>query len=187
MFSSCLRYVPGTSANSLIHSHFKNWNGHSTDMAGFDQLKLSDGTNWPDALAKDFCSTDPKCDAFVPVYNSDHTVMRTMDVDADHDIYLNIDAAVIKGDKAFCVVDGAWLNCQNNVLNILGSFDLPPDLVSCACTSNPECLGFSVKNDGTAGSLFKLGAGSSKGFFKLPAGQPAPAQLTTVNATACAV
>jgi len=122
------------------------------------------------------------------------TFLRTMEVDEGYDTYLNINASVIKGGKPFCSVDGDWLHCANDAswrtatdddfgFSVLATFKLPPDLVACACTANPDCVGFSVKNDGTAGTLFELNSEAQAGYFALPAGQPA--DKTDINATAC--
>ncbi len=98
-----------------------------------------------------------------------------MNENAGYDLYLAYNSTVLPG--AFCHLENGglyqpssvWICCDNDWIDgIAGTFALPPDLIHSSCLGNPSCVGFRVKNDGTAGDLFKH-ATHSPGCFQIPA------------------
>jgi len=120
----------------------------------------------PTDLAKDFCAADSGCRCIGHSATS-ATSFRDYNYNSTQDIYLANSTAGAPG--AFCsIVDGGcfypdqkWLHCGNDyfndVSNIIGTLDLPPDVLHSSCKANPNCVGFRVDNSGAKGALLKKG------------------------------
>ena len=161
--------------------HFRNWDGMLNDLrftedggnpVNATSIKLPDGSPLSAGMMKDLCATDTKCGSV----GCSATALRAYNANADYDLYLAYNSSVLAG-TAMCHLENgglyqpetSWICCDNDYVdNIAGTFALPPDLIHTSCLSNPACVAFRVKNDGTAGDLFKLNV-HQPGCFQIPA------------------
>jgi hypothetical protein len=158
--------------------HFHDWDGHVEDLAS--EPALPSGNQMPSALAKDICAADGSCDTFR--LGGASAICRSMNVNATRDIYIANNSAI--ASAAICEVQmgggnfpsSYWLFCDGadgfgwgGYDDVIGNFDLPPDVLHQSCLQNPSCTAFSVDNGGARGTLFKKGPGVSSGWFALPA------------------
>lgn len=172
-----------TSAVLLLSARTHGWGAdyagffHATDWAGgvtTEQggVKMPSGDAVPETLRADTCYEDAKCEAFGGYVSTDGTYYRTLDYTSDYDMYIAINASAIAGYASCdvvrygCTASAKWLHCTLDLFNqVLASFNLPPDQVHSACVQNPQCVAFRVKNDGTAGDLFKNTGSNAPGWF----------------------
>jgi len=152
--------------------HFRNWDGVVEPLGSRSQFFLPSGDSMPPSLAKDFCASDQACTSF----GWNIAAFRTMRYNSTRDLYLANSSTIAPG--AFCSIESGgclhpgrlWLHCGADFFddrNLLATFNLPPDVVRASCVSNPKCVGFSVDNGGTSGSLYKDN-GLSEGWFTVP-------------------
>ena len=137
----------------------------------------------PSTLAKDICAADGSCDTFRLV--GPGASCRTMNVNASRDMYIANNTSL--HPAAMCEVQEGggnfpssyWVYCDGADgfgwggvdVDLIGNFDLPPDVLHQSCLQNPSCTAFSVDNSGARGTMFKKAAPGkvASGWFGLPA------------------
>jgi len=72
---------------------------------------------------------------------------------------------------ATCSPSPRYLVCPNDYgVSEIATYQLPPELIASSCDRNPSCVGFTVNNDRTAGTLWSYGtSGCGPAYLKLPA------------------
>ena len=162
--------------------HFHNWDGWVNDLVMKDNVGVSHNTSYnrlPDGakfsmnISKDLCAVDTVCDSV----GDGGDYFRQMKATSVYDLYLATNASAILASPMCHLEDGGrytpstkWLCCDNDDIidGILSSFALPPDLIHTSCTSDPDCVSFRVKNDGSGGDLLKK-IDHEPGCFLIPA------------------
>ena len=161
-------------------AHFLNWDGKLYDLAfKGDKFPHNDTANYlpggaimPMNIAKDLCALDSVCDSA----GASGKIFRQMNKTTVYDMYLTINASVIMGTPMCHNEDGGlyqpstkWVCCDNDIIDgILTTFALPPNLLHTSCTTNPDCVGFRVKNDGSGGDLIRQTVHSPGCFQRQP-------------------
>jgi len=170
LFAVSFVCVLGWNAEFPGYMHFHNWDGALVELG---RHYLPDGDAMPVEMAKDYCWADSSCHAF----GWHATAFRDLNFNSSQDLYLANSTTGAPG--AFCSIDTggcmypsiAWLHCGNDFFsdtsNIIGTFELPPDVLHTSCKSHPDCVGFRVDNGGAKGALLKKGF-QGEGWFALP-------------------
>jgi hypothetical protein len=134
------------------------------------------------AVRKDICSSDAHCVANgcrgACYFNTSAFQNST------YDTYLGIKGVDNSTHGSVCTVedggankpDVKYLGCATDFntgteagfrdMNLLNTYQLPPELIHRACMANPSCIGFRVKNDRSSGDLFR--GRDNMGYLKFP-------------------
>ena len=159
--------------------HFHDWDGRIQDIV--TKMKLPSGNVIPTAIVKDMCAADSSCNTFRT--DDSGSWFRTMNVNATRDMYIANNpsiqpAAICEAQSGGGNFPGTfWLFCNGadgfdweSHVDLIGHFDLPPDVLHQSCLQNSLCTAFSVDNGGARGTLFKKAKPSqvASGYFALP-------------------
>jgi hypothetical protein len=172
--------------------HFPKWDGTCANGVEIKMPFSGQSDNvWPQlGVWLDLCAADPKCDQVGGIYgahdNGYFAHFRQRNYTTEYDTFLAVEGEPGTAPDAFCSVeagggnspDTKWLHCDLDYVPsalIINTFALPPNLIHSTCLQTPNCTGFRIKNDGSAGDIFgtrPAGSGASQGWFKLR--QPHP-------------
>jgi len=171
MISALMSFVLAWNAEYAGFVHFHNWDFRANDISSTSHMALPSGGLFPANLAAAICTADSACNSFDIEPDLGQNAFRTMNFNQSMDMYLANDTAIVPA--SYCKVESLWLACDNDGYfqagQVIASFALPPDLVHSSCVQNPHCVGFTVSNLGTYGTLFQRGdANFHKGYFALP-------------------
>eukprot|EP00756_Hemistasia_phaeocysticola_P044464 Hpha_TRINITY_DN1818_c0_g1::TRINITY_DN1818_c0_g1_i1::g.170712::m.170712 len=158
-------------------AHFRLWNG-TIDGIGNSACTptelgsvMPNGQQYPVDLGLSVCNAMDGCFSVGNLVNGGLGDFRKP-AGTDYDMYLANDtnivpAAVCSTYTPRCGPSECWVTCQLDFFDTpIATFVLPPDTIHTSCIQNPDCLAFSVKNDGSSGTLYKYNW-KRPGFFRI--------------------
>jgi len=142
--------------------HFKNTLGH------FSLNRYFDGSNTPFSqnVIGYACDDDYDC----MFYNSKpQRSLFSAAYDSSVDSYLSNTTCGGNTKSAICASSPEYIVCVDDyIVQTVASYNLPPEQIASACMRNPSCIGFSVLNDRSAGTLYSYQTSDSgPAFLKL--------------------
>ena len=169
--------------------HVRNWAGTSKTVK---HVVMPSGNPMPAEVAMGLCAAEPATTSIG--WNGQN--FRVHSADASQDTYIATNKSIVPAavcqpePHAPCTApNSTWITCKNtdwcdDMQNaLIATFQLPPDDIHTSCLKNPECVAFTVKNDGSAGSLIKGDDGcDSQSWYDISKMNTVTAGLTMVEA-----